>query len=688
MQKSHSAEERAEKLLQQLTIEEKLGMLNMYNAAVPRLDIPEYHWWNEALHGVARNGKATMFPQAIAVAATFTPEFAYEMGKVICEEARIKHFYYAEQGQRGIYCGLTMYAPNINIFRDPRWGRGHETYGECPVLTALMGSAYVNGVQSIVDGQPGCGATLKHFAVHSGPEGIRNSFNAEVSEYDLQQTYLFAFKYCLEHAKVKSFMTSYNALHGIPMSVNKFMLNDKLRKEWEFDGVVVTDVGTAKYLVEEHKICKDMPEALAMEIAAGVDVCCELDPDINAHFAEAYNRGLLKESDINRAVRNQLILKFQLGMFDAPPELDYLRLECREHREMSRHIAERSIVLLKNNGVLPLQKNMYKKVAVIGPIAADIEFLRGNYAGTASEYVTILSGIQELFGKDNVIYARGCEVNREKTELCGGAGDRLAEAFTAAKFSDIVILALGLTPEFEGENGDAGNAEAAGDKSKLELPEVQQQLLDTVLAAGKPIILLNCSGSAMVIPEYKADAALQVFYPGPEGGRAVADILSGKVNPSGRLPLTFYKSTEKLPSFEDYSMANRTYRYCNENILYPFGYGLSYTEFEYSDFTAQQEKDISCRITVKNCGKYAGETAVLFFFRHEDRKKYEPLKQFAGSVRVMLEPQESKEISFVYPSEFMQYADEDGIFHPLSGKVTLIVEDQELTVELSNILQK
>ena len=682
--KQYSAEKRAEDLLHRLTLDEKLGMLNMYNQAVPRLGIPEYHWWNEGLHGVARNGKATMFPQAIAVAATFTPEFAYEMGKITGEEARIKHHYYAQAGQRGIYCGVTIYAPNINIFRDPRWGRGHETFGECPVLTALMGTAYIKGIQTPCDGYIRCGATLKHFAVHSGPERIRSSFNVNVSEYDLQQTYLYAFHYCLKHGGVKSFMTSYNSLHQVPMSVNKEMLQDILREKWKFDGVTVTDVGTAKYLVEEYKVCKDMPEALAMEIAAGVDVCCELAPEINTYFSEAYNRGILKENDIDRAVRNQLILKFQLGLFDSQDELDYYRLECREHREISRRIAERSIVLLKNNGILPLQKESFNKVAVIGPTADDIEVLRGNYAGTASKYVTILDGIQELFGADNVIYARGCEVIREKTELCGAPGDRLAEAFTAAKFSDLVILAVGLTPEFEGENGDAGNSEAAGDKNNLDLPVVQQQLMDIVLKAGKPLLLLNCSGSAVIIPEDKADAVLQIFYPGPEGGRAVADILTGKVNPSGRLPITFYKSTDKLPPFEDYSMQNRTYRYCQENIKYPFGYGLSYTEFEYSELTAQTENstfnDIACSVKVRNSGKYAGETVVLFFFRHEDRKDDEPLKQFAGSVRISLASGESKKVFFTYAEELLQTVDKNGNFKPLSGRITLIADNQTLTV--------
>ena len=679
--KTLSAAKRADDLLARLSLDEKIGMLNMKNCAVPRLHIPAYHWWNEGLHGVARNGKATMFPQSIAIAATFTPEYAFEMGQIIREEARIKHTHLAKHGQRGIYCGLNMFSPNINIFRDPRWGRGHETYGECPVLTSLMGTAYITGVQGDDSEHLKCCATLKHFAVHSGPEGLRSSFNTSVCDRDLQQTYLYAFRYCVEKSDVKTLMTSYNAIDEVPMAINREMLVDVIRREWNFQSVVVTDVATAANLVNEFKLCKDMPEALALQISAGVDVCCELGDQIPAYLREAYDRGLLKEEDIDRAVRNQLILKFQLGLLDPMPETDYSRLECKEHRAVSRKIAERSPVLLKNNGILPLKNYNSKKIAVIGPTAADVEVLRGNYSGTATKYVTILDGLLETFGEDQVIYARGCEIIRSKTELCGEPGDRLAEAAVAAEQADLVILSLGLTPEFEGEAGDAGNSEAGGDKASLDLPAVQQELLETVLAAGKPVILLNCSGSSIAIPEEKVDAALQVFYPGPEGGRVIADILTGKVNPSGRLPVTFYRSTEKLPPFEDYSMRDRTYRYCSENILYPFGYGLSYTTFEYSGMMAENcPEGIRCQLSVCNTGMYSGETAIPFFFRHENGPAYEPLKQFAGAVRLLLEPGERQEVCFMYPAEFLQFADEQGVFHPITGGITLMVEDQSISI--------
>ncbi|MBR2440279.1 MAG: glycoside hydrolase family 3 C-terminal domain-containing protein [Lentisphaeria bacterium] len=679
-----TARERAENLLSLLTLDEKLGQLNMVNEAIPRLNIPTYHWWNEALHGVARNGKATMFPQAIAVAATFTPDYARQMGKVIQEEAWIKHRYAAAHGEHGIYAGLTMYSPNINIFRDPRWGRGHETYGECPVLTSLMGTAFVQGVEGEDPEHLKCSTTLKHFAAHSGPEGVRGGFDSKVSRQDLAQTYLYAFKYCLKHSRSKSFMTAYNAINGTPMSANKEIIQDMLRDEWGFDGVTVTDVGTAAFLVAAHKRCKDIPEALAMEISAGVDVCCEVDDQAHEHFREAYDRGLLKEEDIDRAVRNQLILKFQLGMFDSHELPDYTRLECREFREISRKISERSMVLLKNDGILPLNPEKLNRVAVIGPTATDIEVLRGNYAGTASRYVTLLQGLQDTFGEDKIIYALGSEIIGDRTEVAALPNDRLAEAVSSAENSDLIVLCMGLTPEFEGEAGSKF-AEAQGDKLRLEYSDQQKVLLEKLYATGKPMILLSCSGSAMAMPAERMNAVIQVFYPGPEGGRVAADILTGKVNPSGRLPLTFYKSTDCLPDFTDYSMRGRTYRYTDKNILFPFGYGLSYTTFEYSELTAPAENSsaegIPCQIKVKNSGDRAGETVVLFYFKHEDGADWEPLKQFAGSVRIALEPGETKDVTFTYPAEFLEFADEEGFFHPVTGKITLMIEDQRLTID-------
>ncbi len=672
------ADLRAGHLLEELTLEEKVGLLTMSNPAVPRLGISGYHWWNEGLHGVARNGKATMFPQAIALAATFTPAFAYEMGRIIAEEARIKHFHYAARGWHGTYSGLTMFSPNINIFRDPRWGRGHETFGECPFLTALMGDATIRGIQGNDPEHMTCAATIKHFVAHSGPEGARAGFNARVSPRDLAETYLYAFRYCVEKSQVACVMTAYNALNGTPISENSGLLKRLLREEWKFDGVVVTDVGTADNLVHAHKTCSSMAEAFAREIASGVDVCCEM----KGRVQDAWQQGFLKETDINQALLRQLILKFRLGIFDPPEELpDYNRLECAEFRAVSRKIAERSMVLLKNNGCLPLDPTSLQKIAVIGPTAADINVLRGNYAGTATRYVTLLEGLLEAFGEDRVIYARGCEIMNPKTEMCSQQYDRLAEAVTAAEHSDLVVLCLGLTPDFEGEAGDASNSDASGDKKSLELPEVQLRLLERIRDAGKTIVLLLTSGSALIVPEDKADAALQIFYPGPEGGRVAADILCGRVNPSGRLPVTFYRSTDDLPDFEDYSMNNRTYRFFSGPVQYPFGFGLSYTTFRCSDLQVPAQcglaEAVPCQVTVTNEGDVSGETVLLFFIRHEEAAFRTPLKQFAGSVRVSLAAGQCKTVRLEIPAELFNLVDEEGVFHSLPGTVSILVEDQQ-----------
>ena len=683
--RSLSAAERAEDLLSRLTLEEKLGMLNMYNAPVPRLGIPPFHWWNESLHGVARNGTATMFPQSIALAATFTPEFALETGRIIRREAWIKYRHYARHDWYGTYSCLTMFAPNINIFRDPRWGRGHETYGECPELTAQMGSAYIRGIQGDDPEHLQCAATMKHFAVHSGPEALRRGFEAEVSKRDLAQTYLYAFRECLRRSGVKCVMTAYNGVNGTPMSIDPALIRDLLREKWGFDGVTVTDVGTAKYLVTAHERCQDLPEALAREIASGVDVACERADDPMPDLREAVARGLLSEADIDRAVRHQLTLKFQLGIFDEQPLPDYAELECPAHRAVARKIAERSMVLLKNDGILPLDPKRYKSIAVIGPTAQDIEFLRGNYTGDATRYVTLLEGLIETFGEDRIHYARGSELVRDRSDGCShDPGDRLAEAATVAERADLVILCLGLTANVEGEGCDPSNPDAAGDKVGLELPEPQLKLLETVRRTGKPIVLLSGSGSALVIPEDAVNACLHIFYPGPEGGRIAARILTGEINPSGRLPVTFYRSTADLPDFTDYAMANRTYRYFAGPVQYPFGYGLSYSRFAYEHLSvpasARLDEPVPCSVDVRCEGPVAGETTVLFFFRYDDGPGYAPLRQFAGAVRIALAPGETRHVEFSISPELLLLADEEGEFRPVPGRLTVMVEDRCATV--------
>lgn len=653
--KKVSIERRVESLLKELTIEEKLGQLNYRNPGIPRLGIMPYVWWNEALHGVARSGAATVFPQAIAMAATFSPELVGKMGGIIAREGRIKYNFSRKHGDCGTYKGLTFWSPNVNIFRDPRWGRGHETYGECPILAGLLGEAYVNGVQSKKNGRLEAVATPKHYAVHSGPEACRLQFNSKVSLKDLHETYLPAFKRCITQAKARSIMTAYNAVNENPCSTSSFLLKDILRDEWQFDGAVVTDAGAGDALVTSHKTAGDYPEAVAAELHSGVDVLT----DIVEGAADAYRRGLITEADVDRAVRNQFRVKFELELFDNNDDAakhTYDMLECPAHRKVSLEAARRSMVLLKNDGILPLDINKIKSIAMIGPGIDNIEILLGNYHGTPTRYTTPLRGVlNELDSKVKIYAARGCEYTSNQTEPCAEPDDRIAEALTAAENADAVIMCLGLNPRLEGEAGDAYNSDAAGDKATLHLPQPQLDLLQKVAAVQKTIILVIISGSALIIPEEYCGSVIQCFYPGAEGGTALAEILIGKVNPSGKLPVTFYADDTSLPDFQDYSMLNRTYRFFKGKPQYPFGFGLSYTQFEYSELHIVENQ---AQITVKNIGQCSGEEVVQLYAKIDHPAA--PLKQLAGLTRVKLHPGESKKVAVKVIPEALLLYDENG----------------------------
>ena len=655
--KTLPVEERVELLLSELTPEEKLGFVDYRNKGVERLGIPPYSWWNEALHGLARSGTATVFPQAIAMAAAFDPKLVEGMGRIIADETRARYFSSRAKGDFDTYKGLTQWSPNVNIFRDPRWGRGHETYGECPYLSGLLGSAFVRGLQGNDPEKLRVAATPKHFAVHSGPEKDRAGFNAEVSERDLRETYLQAFKACVKGVGAKSVMTAYNAVNGEPSSTNRRLVTDILRGEWGFDGAVVTDVGVMRNLVNHHKTQADGAHAIAAELAAGVDVVS--DP-LNGEERAAFEKGLISEADLDRILRRQLRIKFMLGMFDDDPDdvPPFECIACPEHRRASLEAARRSVVLLKNRGsILPLKMDKLSRIAVIGPNASYMRCLLGNYSGTPLHAVTPLDGILEAAGEDvRVFYARGCEPSRKRTEGCANYdGDRTAEALTAAENSDVVIGFFGLNPDMEGEIGDASNADASGDKSGVELPEVQLALIRKLAETGKPFVLVNISGSAVAIPEEYADAVLQVFYPGELGGRAIADVLFGRFNPCGRLPVTFYRSTADLPPFTDYSMENRTYRFFGGEALYPFGAGMSYTRFEYSDLRVSRSEDgrVRASVTAANAGGMAGEHSVLFFVSLPEAGVRTPVRQLAGIARVSLAPGETaKAEAELWPDAF------------------------------------
>ena len=611
-------EERARLLLAAMTVEEKLSQINYRNRAISRLGINAYVWWNEALHGLARTGAATVFPQAIGMAATFNPARVQEMGDIIAKEGRAKHHECARQGDFGTYKGLTYFSPNVNIFRDPRWGRGHETYGEDPFLTGQMGAAYVKGLQGEHPKYLKAVATPKHYAVHSGPELTRLSFNSVADERDLRETYLPAFKACYA-AGAQSVMTAYNSLNGEPCSTNDYLVNKILREEWGFDGVVVTDAGAGEALYKQHKVVADYPEAVAKELSRGIDVIVDWETGAE----EAWKRGMLKPTDLDRAIYNQLLVKFRLGFFDDPADVPLAEtplevIECPEHLEAALRSSHESLVLLKNDaGLLPLDKAALCNIAVIGPNADARDILLGNYFGTPTRQVTILQGIQKAVSERcRVWHARGCEHTRPRTEPCAEDHDRYAEAVAVAQRCDVVLLCLGLSPTIEGEAGDAFNADAGGDKLRLELPEPQEILVRKIAATGKPIVVLMIAGSSVISTavEELAGAMVHCWYPGAEGGTAIAETLFGNCNSGGRLPVTFYRNTSELPSFEDYAMEGRTYRFFKGEPAYPFGFGLSYTRFAYSELEVERgDGGVAVRVTVDNTGGRDGDEVVQVY---------------------------------------------------------------------------
>lgn len=621
--------QRAKELVSKMTLEEKFSQLCNKAPAIERLGVEEYDWWSEALHGTAREGTATVFPQAIGMAASFDTELVLRAAEVISDESRAKYNEFRKFGYTTIYQGLSQCAPNINIFRDPRWGRGQETYGEDPYLSGRMGTAYVKGLQGNGEYHKN-DATLKHFAVHSGPESLRHGFNAVVSEKDLRETYLWAFKYCIDNAKPASVMGAYNAVNGEPATGGRRLMQDILYGEWKFDGYMVSDSGSVANSHLYHKYTKDEVESAAVALNNG----CQMNiGDSYLLLPEAYERGLVSEETITKAVEKLFEARIRLGMFDDECEynkIPYDVIECEEHRKINRKLAADSLVLLKNDGILPLKKQ--KRIAVIGPNADDVSILLGNYSGTPSRYTTLLRGIQEGCGDAEIIYAKGCDISKEiDYPFCYHP---LNEAVIAAKRADVVILCVGINPSFEGEENDAANSANCGDRDTLEIPEVQKKLIELVVSVGKPTVFVNVSGSCVNL-EYadkNCNAVIQYFYPGAEGGAALADVLFGRVSPSGRLPVTFYRSVDDLPPFEDYSMKNRTYKFFEGEPVYPFGHGLNYSEIveKYID------KDT---VELTNKGEYDTAYSVLKY-------EYLPYKSLVDFKKVFIRSGETIKVKF------------------------------------------
>lgn len=590
----NEAKKKAEQLVSQMTIEEKASQLKFDAEAIPRLNIPAYNWWNEALHGVARAGTATVFPQAIGLAAAFDTDMMEKIGDAIAVEGRAKYNENQKHGDRDIYKGLTFWAPNVNIFRDPRWGRGHETYGEDPYLTSRLAVRFIKGMQGNGEFLK-TAACAKHFAVHSGPEEKRHYFNAVASRKDMEETYLPAFEACVKEANVEAVMGAYNRTNGEPCCASEELMKHYLRGKWGFQGHYVSDCWAIRDFHENHKVTSRPEESVKMALEAGCDLNCGCTYE---KILNAYKEGLIDEKYITDSCVRLFTTRFLLGMFEHTKldEIPYTEVESKEHINLAVQAAAESIVLLKNNGILPLDKKKVHTIGVIGPNADSRKALIGNYHGTSSEYITVLEGIRREAGEDvRILYSEGCHLWKDTVEHLAAPEqpDRLAEALTVAEYSDVVLLVVGLDETLEGEEGDTGNSDASGDKRDLSFPLPQKKLMDAVLECEKPVIVLNMTGSAMDLrkADEKSAAVLQVWYPGARGGKAVADVLFGKISPSGKLPVTFYKDTADLPDFEDYSMKDRTYRFYTGEVLYPFGYGLTYGDCKTEKVSVRMKKE-------------------------------------------------------------------------------------------------
>ena len=654
---SPSPEKRAAELVSMMSVEQKASLMLHPSEPVEELGIPSYNWWNEALHGVARNGKATTFPMPIGMAASFDDDLLLEVFTAASDEGRVKNRQALEAGHSGWYQGITYWTPNINIFRDPRWGRGMETYGEDPYLTGRMGVAVVRGLQ----GNPKAKvlkahACAKHFAVHSGPEWNRHTFNAEVSERDLRETYLPAFKDLVTKAGVQEVMIAYNRFRGDPCGTNDYLVNTILRGEWGFKGLVVSDCWAIKDIWDTHKYLPDVAHATAAAVHNGVDLNCG---ESYSHIPEAVAQGLLSEADVDRSLERLLAARIRLGELDGNIDpwnnlLDDI-VEGPEHLALARKMAEESIVLLQNRGVLPLDAGAH--IALIGPNADDAEMMWGNYNPIPEHTVTLAQALKERI--PDLVTFPACGVVEPI--------DPVNSILEQLKDVDVVIFAGGISPRFEGEEMPvAVPGFKGGDRTSIELPAVQREIIQALQGAGKKVVLVNFSGSAMGLgPETEScDAILQAWYPGEEGGNALASILLGDVAPSGKLPLTFYRSVDDLPDYEDYSMKGRTYRYFEGTPLFPFGHGLSYTEFEYGEASMKGSRLI---VPVTNKGSVDADEVVQLYVRNDDDAEG-PIKSLRGFKRVNIKAGETLNASFDLTDDvFLGWSEEKQDMVPVKG---------------------
>lgn len=808
-------EERVDLLVSQMTVDEKIEQMSYTAPEIERLNVPAYNWWNESLHGVARAGYATVFPQSITIAGSWDKELMHRVATVISDEARAKHHEFVRREKRGIYQGLTFWSPNINIFRDPRWGRGHETYGEDPFLTGQMGMQFVKGLQGDNPDYLKVVSTAKHYSVHSGPEPLRHEFNAKVSERDLHETYLPAFRTLIVDGGAYSVMCAYNQFRDYPCCANP-ILQEILREDWKFDGYVVSDCWAIRDFYQYQEFSADAAEAAAVAVKNGTDLNCG---NSYPHLKEAYKRGIISEEDLDVAVKRLFTARFKLGMFDDEDEVPYAQFPysvnaSEEHADLALEAAQKSIVLLKNkDNTLPLSKEI-KKLAVIGPNANNWEALLGNYNGIPKNPVTVLAGLQEKLSDTRILFAEGAHLaegihnlhpipgkylvtEKGKTGVSGeyfsnarleeepaitridenidfyweskspdpqlpdddfsirwtgyivppvtgiyhigswgmptlevwlegekilshntehhafhaehavdmeegkkykfvyeyknwfGDGDaRLLwsvpnpdmqkEAVDIASKADAVVLVLGLSQRLEGEEmAIKVDGFEGGDRTHLKLPKTQRQLMKAVEATGKPVVLVLLNGSALAVnwANENLDAVVTAGYPGQEGGRAIADVLFGDYNPAGRLPVTYYKSVEQLPPFDEYDMTNRTYKYFEGEPLYPFGFGLSYTTFEYSDLqvpeSARTGEEVIVNVKVTNSGNKKGDEVVQLYLHDEEASTPRPIVQLEGFQRIHLKPGETKTVEFTLQPRQFSLIDNSGKRVIESGWFTL-----------------
>jgi len=671
---AQAIEARVADLVGRLEVKEKIDLLSSTAPAVERLGIPEYDYWNESLHGVARAGRATVFPQAIGMAATFDTELLGRVATAISDEARAKHNASVRAGLRQRYRGLTFWTPNINIFRDPRWGRGQETYGEDPYLMARMGTAYVRGLQGDDPRYLKAAACAKHYAVHSGPEGNRHSFDAIASPKELNETYLPAFQ-ALVGAGVEIVMCAYNRTNGVPCCSSEFLLQETLRDDWGFDGHVVSDCGAVNDLHEGHKVTKDAAESAAATLKAGTDLACTS----YAALHQAFERQLVTEADIDRALGRVLRTRFRLGFFDPADMVPWSEMPpsviaSDEHRNLSREAAVESMVVLKNqDGLLPLARDL-RMVYVTGPLAADAQVMLGNYYGLNEDVATVLEGVVgKVSAATKVDFRQGALLDRTNVNPIDWFSGSAAEA-------DVTIAVVGVSNLLEGEEGASIASPDKGDRFDIRLPENQVAFVRKMRENARKLVVVVLSGSPVAMPEVHemADAVLFAWYPGQEGGRAIADVLFGDAVPSGRLPLTFPKSMDQLPPYEDYRMEGRTYRFMTEEPLYPFGFGLSTTTFSYGPLELSKsaigpDEELSAQVVVSNTGEFDGEEVVQLYVSALDASTRVPLSALKGFDRVFVGAGESETVRFTVTPDMLAIIDDAGQAVVEKGRFRLTV---------------